>query len=79
MGNARRAVGYTSTFPQIFMHEDLQNQLNQFFLDSLAFSPPIAQIRAQNVSRSQKEHEMKNKTSGYLLYLKPLHFFLCKP
>lgn len=79
MANARRAVGDTSTFPQIFMHEGLQSKFNQFFLDSLAFSSPIAEIRAQNVSRSPKKHEMKNRTSGHLLYPKPLHFFLCKP
>lgn len=43
MTNTRRAVGDTSTFPHMFMHEDLQNHLNHSFLDSLALSLPIAE------------------------------------
>lgn len=39
MTNARRVVGDTSKFAHMFIHKVLQNQLNQYFLDSLALFP----------------------------------------
>lgn len=52
MTNARRVVGDASTFAHIFIHKYLQNKLNQYFLDSLALSLPIAE-RFLKVLRNQ--------------------------
>lgn len=80
MTNTRRAVGDTSTFPHMFMHEDLQNHLNHSFLDSLALSLPIAEsclkvLRNENTECVQvsKRAWDEEQDQWSLPYSKPLN------
>lgn len=86
MTNARRADGDTFTFPHIFMHKDLQNQLNQSFLDFLGL---FSHSRKMPESIKKSEHRMcpglqksvRWRTGPVVTYPTQSHFTssLCKP